>query len=207
MKHHIRQIHKTLHKYSPEATKKAKKAFHIKYHKILILTFSIIISYFIFKNNSIAFFIENLQGYSYIGIFIAGMLLAMGFSAPFAVGFFIVSHPENLILATVIGGIGASISDLLIFKFIRFSFMNEFNELKKTSAIKKIREIFNNSLSIRIRHYFLYVFAGIMIATPLPDEIGVSMLAGLTTIKQKVLAIISFILHFLAIFIILRASI
>ena len=45
-----------------------------------------------------------------------------------------------------------------------------------------------------------------MIATPLPDEMGVSMLAGLTTIKPWRLAIISFILHALAVSVILYIS-
>jgi len=53
---------------------------------------------------------------------------------------------------------------------------------------------------VLIRHYLLYVFAGIILATPLPDEVGVSMLAGLTTIKPMKLAIIGFILHSAAIF-------
>jgi len=42
-----------------------------------------------------------------------------------------------------------------------------------------------------------------MVATPLPDEIGVSMLAGLTTIKPFKLMIISFLLHASAVFFVL----
>jgi uncharacterized membrane protein YdjX (TVP38/TMEM64 family) len=132
------------------------------------------------------------------------MFLSFGFSAPFSVGFLIVSQPTNIFLATMFGALGAAFSDILIFKIIKFSFMNEFEELEKTKTIKKIREIVNKNINIKIKHYFLYIFAGIMIATPLPDEVGVSMLAGLTTIKPKVLATISFILHTTAIFLILK---
>ena len=49
----------------------------------------------------------------------------------------------------------------------------------------------------------MYAFVGILIASPLPDEIGVIMLAGLTKINFKILAIISFILNTLGILIIL----
>jgi len=205
-KHHVKQIHKELEKHSPKATEKAKKLFHFKYSKIFLLIIAIIFAYYIFKNPIISKEIKNLGEFSHIGFFIAGMFLAFGFSAPFAVGFFIISKPENILLAVFIGGLGASFSDWLIFKFIKISFMKEFNNLRKSGASKKINEIFNKNFSIRIRHYLLYIFAGILIATPLPDEIGVSMLAGLTTIKQRILVITSFILHCLAILIILKAS-
>jgi len=42
-----------------------------------------------------------------------------------------------------------------------------------------------------------------MIATPLPDEFGVGVLAGMTTIKPKILATISFLLHTITISILL----
>ena len=206
MKNHTKQIHKTLEKHSPKATKKARKLFHFKHPKTILLILSIVLAYYLFKNPLTGNLIGNLKDFNYIGNFIAGMLLSLGFSTPFAVGFFIISKPENMLLAILIGGLGASLSDLLIFRFIKFSFMNEFNDLKKTNAIRKIKNIFNKNFSVRIKHYLLYMFAGILIATPLPDEIGVSMLAGLTTIKQKILFITSFILHCITIYIIFRLS-
>lgn len=203
-KENVKQIHKALKKHSPEATKKAKKIFEFKYPKLLILGLSIIFAYFLFSNSLTIEYIKNLGNLSYLGIFIAGMLLAIGFSAAFAVGFFIILQPENIFLATFIGGLGALLSDMLIFKFIKFSFMDEFENLRKTIVIKKVRKIINKSFGIKIKHYLIYVFAGFLIASPLPDEVGVSMLAGLTRIKQKTLAIISFILHSLAIFLIIK---
>jgi hypothetical protein len=205
-KHHIKQIRKTLEKHSPKATKKAKSIFKFKYPKIFFMLLAVIIAYFIFKNPISTNLTSNLNQFNYLGDFVAGMFFALGFSAPFAIGFFVISHPENIFLSAVIGAIGASISDLLIFKFMKFSFANEFKELRKTKALKKIKEIFDYSFKIRVRHYLLYAFAGVIIATPLPDEIGVSMLAGLTTIKQKVLLVISFILHLITILIIFKVS-
>jgi len=49
----------------------------------------------------------------------------------------------------------------------------------------------------------LYVFAGILIATPLPDEAGVTILSGLTRINLYILGITAFILHSFMIFILL----
>ena len=97
-------------------------------------------------------------------------------------------------------------TDLLIFNVIKISFNDELQRLKKTKIMREIKEIIKKDLGKRLQHYLLYVFAGILIATPLPDEAGISMLAGLTHIKQKILAPISFILHTLGILIILLLS-
>lgn len=203
---HRKIIHKELQKKHPKAVHKAKRIFHFKYPKLIILLLCIIAAYIIFTNENIVQHIP-LTSTGYLSTFIGGLLIAVGFSAPFGVGLLINAYPSSIIFGALIAGIGATISDILIFKFIRFSFMNEFKELEKAKTIQKIEKRIKKNKSIIIRHYLLYVFAGILIATPLPDEIGVSMLAGLTTIKPKKLVIISFILHTTAIFLILGGAI
>jgi len=166
----------------------------------------ILLSYFIFKNPLVANEISKLQSLSYLGIFIAGLFFTFGFSAPFAIGFLIVSNSQNIFLAAVLGGVGALVSDMLIFKFIKFSFMDEFEKLEKTKIVREGVFVVKNHFKKRVVHYILYAFAGIFIVTPLPDELAIIMLAGLTSIKPKILAVISFVLHTLAIYLILLAS-
>ncbi len=177
--------------------------FKFKYPKIMILIIMIVLSYFIFSNPSISNYLSRLGSLGYLGIFLGGILFAFGFTAPLSVGLFISLNPSNIWIAGMTGGFGALISDLFIFKFIKISFKDEFNRLSKTRALKSIGLMIHNSLGERIKVYLMYVFAGILIASPLPDEIGVIMLAGLTKINFKVLAILSFILNTLGIIIIL----
>jgi hypothetical protein len=205
-KHPRHLMHERIKKKHPKAVKKAKRLFNFKYPKLAILILAIIFACYIFKNPIIILEISRLKEFGYLGVLIAGMLLSFGFSAPFAIGFLIISNPPNIFLASLIGGLGAALGDLIIFKTIKFSFMNEIKELEKSKTIKEIKKIVDKNISIKIRHYFLYLFAGIFIVSPLPDEVGVSMLAGLTTINQKIFAIVSFVLHTIAIFLILLAS-
>jgi len=202
-----KKIHHKLKKHSPKGIRKAKKIFGFKYPKLFFLSISILLAYYLFNKPIVSNWVGSLNSLSYLGIFISGILISFGFSAPFAVGFFIIAQPDNLLLATLVGGLGATIGDLLIFKTIKFSFMNEFKRLKRIGLIKKIKRIIHRNENLLMRHYLLYVFAGIIIATPLPDEVGVSMLAGLTSIKPERLAVIAFILHNIAIFLILRFSV
>jgi len=199
----IRRLIKSSH---PNIVRKVKKTLRFKYLKLLILIGIIILAYYLFSQPKIAEQIASLKGFSYFGYFIAGIFLIFGFTAPFALGFFIISHPDNIFLASLLGASGSIISNLIIFRLIQFSFMEEFNELKDTKTAKKIEKFVRHNISLKIRHYLLYIFAGILIATPLPDEIGISMLAGMTTIKIKILGIMSFILHYIEILVILILS-
>jgi len=180
-----------------------KRLFKFRYPKIVAFAISIIIAYFIFSNPIIKDSVSHLGTLSYVGVFIAGALFTLGFTSPFAAGFFITLNPLNILLSAAIGGLGALAGDMLIFYFIRVSFMDEFNRLKKTKLIRNIQKLIEKKLGHKIRIYLMYAFAGFLIASPLPDEAGVTMLAGLTTIKAFTLARISYILNSLGILILL----
>lgn len=179
------------------------RIFKLKYPKIIILILMIVFSYFLFSNNAIASYISKIGDFGYFGIFLGGILFSLGFTSPIAVGLFLTINPVNIYAAALLGGAGALISDLLIFKFIKISFEDEFEKLRRNKAIYRIERLINNSLGKRIKVYIMYIFSGIIIASPLPDEMGVIMLAGLTKIKPQILAISSFILNTLGIYIIL----
>jgi len=175
--------------------------FHFHYPKISILALLIMLAYVVFRNPYVQDFVSSLGALEYIGVFIAGIFFTFGFTAPFASGFFIVLNPSNPLFVAILGGIGAMLGDLLIFSLIRFSFIDEFKRLEKATIIKGIRNEMKLHFNHRARLYLLFALAGLIIASPLPDEAGVIMLAGLTNIKPRVMAIISFIFNTLGIFI------
>ena len=174
--------------------------FRFHYRKVLIFVILAVLAYLIFRNPDVQGFVSSLEGLEYLGVFIAGMLFTFGFTTPFAVGFFVILNPSNPILIAIIGGVGAIIGDLLIFSLIRFSFMDEFERLEKTRIMRKIRDEIKIHFNKRLRLYLLYAFAGLVIASPLPDEVGVTMLAGLTHIKISKMMIISFVFNSFGIF-------
>jgi hypothetical protein len=176
-----------------------KYVFNFPYKKIFLLVLFIFLAYLIFRNPSVQTVVSSLGKLQYFGVFIAGMFFTFGFTTPFSAGFFIVLNPANPLLTALIGGMGAVIGDLAIFSFIRFSFMDEFKRLEKTFLIRKISQEMQLHFGSRIRLYLLYALAGLIIASPLPDEAGVIMLAGLTHIKPKVMVTISFIFNSLGI--------
>ena len=180
----------------------------LRYPKLLLLLIITVLSYLIFTNPYVKNLVLNfgIGNFGYISSFIAGILFAFGFSAPIAVGFFIVSQPQNIVVSALAGGAGAILGDLLIFNFVRFSLMDEFKRLERTKPFRAVIKAIEKNTTAKARNYLLYIFAEILIASPVADEIGVTMLAGLTSIKQKAFAALSFLLNALGILIILALS-
>ena len=173
-----------------------KNFLKLKHPKLVLLVLVIIFAYFIFSKPYVQEPLKNLgETSNYLATFVGGILFTFGFTTPIAIGIFLTLEPSNLLVAAIIGGLGAVLSDLVILRIIRKTYHAEFNDLKHASLIKRVRNLLHNKMSARFKHYLLYVVAGLVIALPIPDEIGVSMLAGFTHIKQTAFIILSFILH------------
>lgn len=80
------------------------------------------------------------------------------------------------------------------------------DKLKLTFLFQKIRDLFDHHFSERLKRYVLWTVAGFLIASPLLDEFGVSLVSGFTHINQKEFSVISFSLNTLGIFVILSVA-
>ena len=81
--------------------------------------------------------------------------------------------------------------------------MMNLRDWKKQRLLIEMSQMFRKDFSKRARFYIVFLFAEFLITSPLPDEIGIIILAGLTHIGIKKIALISFILHFIEILIML----
>lgn len=165
------------------------------YPKLALFCIVAVATYFIFSQPAVIGFFSTIGNISYFEVFLGGMLFSFGFTTPFAAALFATIQTENIFLAGIIGGIGATISDLFIFGFVRFSFSDEFERLERTRFAKKVGSAIKHTLGARIKAYLTFVIAGFLIASPLPDETGIILLAGLTKIKPATLAVASFLLN------------
>lgn len=181
-----------------------KRLFKYPYPKLTILIVIIIASYFIFKNPVAYNALESLgRGNVIIVSLLAGFLFSFGFTTPLSIALFIILPNENMPLVLIMGGIGSVISDLIIFKLIKVSFKDEIKKIEKTSTMKILEEDLATHLNKNLKTYLTYIVAGIIIASPLPDEIGVPLLSGFTNLKASIFTLLSFILHVIGIWIII----
>ena len=172
----------------------------LKYPKLLLLLLTFVAAYFLFKGRTFLPFHNLLLSMGYLGTFLAGILFVYGFTAaPATAILLIVAKEQNIILAGFIAGVGALFGDLIIFKFIRHSFADELEKLRKEKIVMHL----NHKTPALLRKYFVPVLAGFIIASPLPDEIGVSLLAASRQISVELFSLVSYLLNTAGIFIIL----
>lgn len=175
----------------------------MKYPKFLLLFITFLIAYLLFNGGTNPRFHLFVVSLGLLGTFLTGILFTYGFTAaPATAIFLILAKEQNILLAGLVGGLGALLGDLFIFNFIRHSFKDEVRKLYGEKLVVYI----NHKTPTFLKRYFLPVFAGFIIASPLPDEIGVAMIAASKYISAKVFSVISYALNTAGIFAILMVG-
>jgi len=175
-----------------------KRYKNFKYKNILLLIFSIFFAFFLWRLDIFHQVLLELGTFGYLGAFLAGILFVWIFSMPTALLILLtLSTTGNLspIEIGIIAGLGAVVGDLIIFKFVRNGLSLEIKELYSAFGGRNLSTIFNS----RYFHWTLPIIGAIVIATPLPDEFGVSLL-GISRMKTYQFILLSFLLNSLGIY-------
>lgn len=174
-----------------------------KYKNLSLFIASLGFAFFISRYEPFHTFLLHLGNFGYIGAFFAGTLFVSTFTVASGVVIFLVlAESLSPIEIGLIAGLGAVAGDFIIFRFIKDDLSYE---------IKSIYEhIDGNHHLTRLLHtkffsWTLPVIGTIIIASPFPDEIGVSLM-GITKMKTYKFLLISFILNALGIFLVISAS-
>lgn len=172
----------------------------IRYPKFLFLILTFVAAYILFSGRNLLPFHNSLLSLGYFGTFLAGIFFVYGFTAaPATAILLILAEDQNIIFAGFIAGFGALFGDLLIFKLIRHSFADELEKLRKERMVS----YFGNKIPDLLKKYLMPMLAGFIIASPLPDEIGVSLLVASKAISIKIFSIFAYLFNTIGIFIIL----
>ncbi|MBI2546686.1 hypothetical protein HYV81_05915 [Candidatus Woesearchaeota archaeon] len=173
-----------------------------EYPRLTAVALSFILAYIMFKNQHFHILVRSLHGLNYPGVFIAGLLSVFSFTAPIAVAFFLLAGSEvNIYAATVVAATGALLADMFIFEFVKLALLSEINHLAGRQPLFWILAQFKR-LPYSLRKQLSILVACIFIASPLPDEIGVALLAAFTRIHEKAFALLSFFLNAAGLFVI-----
>lgn len=176
----------------------------VKYPKLVLLVIMSFLAYGMFRNDGIQSYFHALGDLGYVAAFAGGGLFAFGFGAPFGVAILAtIANDVDILLASVAGGAGALVTDLLTFKFVRLTFKDEVVRFKGSTAHGLFTAMLRHRVPTKVAFYIVVALAGLAIASPLPDEFGVALLAGLTTVSEKQFAAVAFVLNTIGILIVL----
>jgi len=174
-----------------------------KYKNLTFLLISIIVALFISRYEPFHNFLLNLGDFGYIGAFIAGILFVSTFTvATGAVILLVLAERLSPIEIGILAGLGAVVGDFLIFRFIKDNLAQEVNDIyEHIDGNHHVKRIFHT----KYFSWTLPVIGAIIIATPFPDEIGVSLM-GISKMKTYKFLLVTFILNAIGIFLVVSAS-
>ncbi len=174
-----------------------------KYKNLTLFFISILFAIFLSQFEGFHAFLLHLGNLGYLGAFLAGALFVSTFTvATGAVILLVLAERLSPIEIGIIAGLGAVVGDFTIFRFIK---NNLTEELKNIYDHIDGNHHFTKLLHSKYFGWTLPVIGAIIIASPFPDEIGVSLM-GISKMKTYQFLLISFILNAIGIFLVVSAS-
>src|SRR3990167_4370255 len=173
-----------------------------KYKNIILSLIGLTVALILFRYEGFHLFLLNLGQLGYIGAFIAGIFFVSIFTvASGTVILLVLAESLSVIELGIIAGLGAVVGDFVIFRFIRSNLIEEIKLLYNSFGGRHLTKL----LDTKYFSWTLPVIGAILIASPFPDEIGVTLM-GISRMKTYQFLIISFILNAVGIFLIISVS-
>jgi len=158
---------------------------------------SVLVALYIVRTGSVDSFLASVGGLTHVGSFIAGMFFTSVFTtAPSMVVLGELALTTPLWVVALFGGVGAVFGDYILFLVVRDGLSKDFDYLAKHSS--GVRRAWAALRRARVR-WLLPALGAFVLASPLPDELGLAMM-GLSTIKPERFLLISFVMNTLGIF-------
>ena len=170
-----------------------KSKAEIQFNRDLGLVFiSIILAIIIAKTGTVRDFLTVTSESEFFGAFIAGLFFTSIFTtAPAIVILGELAQTISPWQVALVGGFGALLADLLIFRFFTDHVSEDIKHVMRKYHIGKRRSIFRS----RLVRWFIPFLGALVIASPLPDELGIALL-GFAKFPVKVFMLLSFVLNF-----------
>ena len=149
---------------------------------LLIVFFSIVVATIIAKLGVFEYIVGKSATREIIGSFVSGFFFTSIFTtAPAMVALGQIASTGNIFVVAIIGGFGAMIGDYFLFIFFRDSIGADIAELIKSKKRGHLKHLFASQMGKRL----MALVGGLIIASPLPDEIGLALM-GISKIKNRV---------------------
>ncbi|PID98972.1 hypothetical protein CSA80_02520 [Candidatus Saccharibacteria bacterium] len=174
-----------------------------KYKNTALLIVSLVVFYYLLRTPGVDSLIKGIGALGYFGAFLSGIFFVSTFTvAPAAVVLYHLAatslHPVEIAL---LAGLGAMVGDYFLFRFMKDRVFAELLPLLHRLHTPRLRVMFKSP-------YFAWVLpvvGAFVIASPLPDEVGVSML-GLSHVKRWQFFLLAFTLNAIGIFLVVTAA-
>jgi len=161
-----------------------------------IIVLSVLIAIILIESTVLSQILDSTKNLAFVGSFIAGLFFTSIFTtAPAMVTLGEIAQTHSIVLNALIGAAGAVLGDLIIFRFVKDRLSEHITELlAMQSGTRRLRALFKR----RSFRWITFLLGGLIIASPLPDELGISLL-GFSKTKASGFIVLSFLGNFLGI--------
>jgi uncharacterized membrane protein YdjX (TVP38/TMEM64 family) len=168
-----------------------------QYKNTVLLALSIILLLIFADHAIVRGLISAIGDLKFLGLFFAGFFIVSTFTiVPATLVLSEMSKTYGTLEVVLLAGLGAVLGDFIIFRFIRDSISEELRPLFKSIAKEKhIRKLFHTPFFA----WLTPVVGAVIIASPLPDELGLTIL-GASHMSNTRFLLLATALDFLGIF-------
>lgn len=172
-----------------------------KYKGLTFILINTILAIFLSRYDFFNQFFFGTRYIPFAGSFIAGMLYVS--TATAALGILMLadlSKKLSPIEIALLAGLGGAVADFGIFRFFRDGLLKEITPIyNKLGGERLTKFIYHKSM-----RWSLPIIGAIIIASPLPDEVGISLM-GISKIKSYQFFLLSFVLDIVGLFFLVSA--
>ena len=164
-----------------------------------VIITSIFVAILLVRTGTIENLVAQTNGLLFLQSFVAGLFFTSIFTtAPAIVALGSIVQGSSAIWPVAIwGALGALVGDLIIYRFSRDTLTSDIKALVSVHARKRLSHIFQ----LRLFRWFFALLGGLIIASPLPDELGL-FLMGVTRVSKVTFVVVSYIFNFIGIVVI-----
>ena len=162
---------------------------------LCIIVASIFVAGLFSHSNLINEIIVANKDFYLLNSFVAGLFFTSVFTtAPAMIALAKLGSTFSPLIVAVVGGLGALIGDFIIFSFIKGHISEDINYLLSRAKSRRIKHFFH----FRFMRWSLAFIGALIIASPLPDELGLTLM-GLSRMSTSRFILISFTFNALGI--------
>ncbi len=172
---------------------------HFAHNALTVLT-SVVLAYLVFKSGILGYILTQTFEIELVGAFVAGFFFTSLIStapAIVALGTIAGAGHEPLWMIAIVGGLGSLLGDLILFAFLKNHIADELHRFTLHPSNARLRKL----LHLRSIRWLLGFIGAVIIASPLPDELGLALM-GVGKMRIWLLAALSFVFNSIGIYII-----
>ena len=173
-----------------------------RYKNTTLLAASLVARFYFADTPFVKNVIMQLGDLGYVGAFITGFFFVSTFTvAPAAIVLYHLADILHPVEIALLAGMGGVVGDFLIFRFLKDSVLEELKPLFLKWEGNHLKALFRTPFFA----WFSPFVGAVIIASPLPDEIGISIL-GISKLKNWQFILLSLVLNSAGIFVIVTLA-